>query len=150
VYCPQCGAEYRPGFVQCSDCLVPLVDRLPEDAAPPSPPAPAPASPSAPAPAPTPPSAPAAAPTPDALHRHLELVTVFKTGDPGLIALVKSILQSADIPFTTRGEGIQDLTGLGRLGSGYNLAFGPVEIQVNRDDAEDARALLEDLETGTR
>ena len=30
MYCPQCRAEYREGFVECSDCRVPLVDRLPE------------------------------------------------------------------------------------------------------------------------
>jgi hypothetical protein len=140
MYCPQCGAEYRPGFVQCSDCLVPLVDRPRED----------PESEDASRQAQPPSSALVTTPPPDALRRHLELVTVFKTGDPGLIALVKSILRSAEIPFTTKGEGIQDLTGLGRLGSGYNLAFGPVELQVNSADAEDARALLEDLEPESR
>ena len=139
MFCPQCGAEYRPGFVQCSDCLVPLVDRPRED----------PESEDAPR-EDLPPAPPASTPPPDALRRHLELVTVFKSGDPGLIALVKSILRSAEIPFTTKGEGIQDLTGLGRLGSGYNLAFGPVELQVNSADADDAKALLEDLEPESR
>lgn len=138
MYCPQCGAEYRPGFVQCSDCLVPLADRPPAHPAPEDSP---PALPSSP---------PVTTPSPEVLRRRLELVTVFKTGDPGLIALVKSILQSADIPFTTKGEGIQDLAGLGRLGSGYNFIFGPVEIQVSRADASVARALLEDLEPGSR
>lgn len=28
-YCPQCGAEYRPGFEMCADCHVPLVDEPP-------------------------------------------------------------------------------------------------------------------------
>lgn len=28
MYCPLCKAEYRPGFTQCSDCQVPLVDSL--------------------------------------------------------------------------------------------------------------------------
>lgn len=32
-YCPSCGSEYRDGFAECADCLVPLVDE------PPSPPA---------------------------------------------------------------------------------------------------------------
>lgn len=27
-YCPECRAEYRDGFVTCSDCDVPLVRRL--------------------------------------------------------------------------------------------------------------------------
>jgi uncharacterized RDD family membrane protein YckC len=30
VYCPQCRAEYRDGFTECSDCRVPLIaERLP-------------------------------------------------------------------------------------------------------------------------
>ena len=29
MYCPECRAEYRPGFTRCSDCDVPLVERLP-------------------------------------------------------------------------------------------------------------------------
>jgi hypothetical protein len=27
MWCPKCGAEYRPGFTACADCRVPLVDR---------------------------------------------------------------------------------------------------------------------------
>jgi hypothetical protein len=30
VFCPQCHAEYREGFVECSDCHIRLVDRLPD------------------------------------------------------------------------------------------------------------------------
>jgi hypothetical protein len=30
MFCPRCGAEYRPGFTECADCLVPLVEYLPE------------------------------------------------------------------------------------------------------------------------
>lgn len=26
MWCPKCGAEYRPGFTECSDCRVPLLD----------------------------------------------------------------------------------------------------------------------------
>jgi hypothetical protein len=31
MFCPQCRAEYRPGFLKCSDCDIPLVDELPAD-----------------------------------------------------------------------------------------------------------------------
>ena len=31
MWCPNCGAEYRPGFTQCSDCDVALVDELPTE-----------------------------------------------------------------------------------------------------------------------
>ena len=30
MFCPQCKAEYRPGFTRCADCKVELVDQLPE------------------------------------------------------------------------------------------------------------------------
>jgi hypothetical protein len=36
--------------------------------------------------------------------------------------------------------------GLGRLPFGQNLIIGPVEIQVNREDRENALELLKDLE----
>jgi hypothetical protein len=28
MFCPQCDAEYRPGFIRCSDCDVELADHL--------------------------------------------------------------------------------------------------------------------------
>lgn len=31
MFCPQCKAEYRPGFIRCSDCDIDLVDRLPDE-----------------------------------------------------------------------------------------------------------------------
>jgi len=118
MFCPKCGAEYREGFTQCADCLVPLVKQPPEAKPKPSP-------------APPPP---------------LELVTVFKSGDPAVLALAKSLLESAEIPFLARGEGIQDLVGWGRFPGGANLAIGPVEIQVNADDLEQAKTLLLELQ----
>ena len=30
MFCPSCGADFRDGFTQCSDCDIPLVDALPE------------------------------------------------------------------------------------------------------------------------
>jgi len=34
MFCPQCKAEYRPGFTRCADCDVELVDQLPAAPAP--------------------------------------------------------------------------------------------------------------------
>lgn len=31
LFCPQCGSEYRTGFLECSDCQVPLVSELPSE-----------------------------------------------------------------------------------------------------------------------
>ena len=30
MLCPECGAEYRPGFTHCTDCDVELVSELPK------------------------------------------------------------------------------------------------------------------------
>ena len=34
MFCPECKAEYRPGFTRCADCDVELVDQLPAARAP--------------------------------------------------------------------------------------------------------------------
>lgn len=77
-----------------------------------------------------------------------DLVTVFETGDPGLVALARSLLDSARIEFATKGEAIQDLLGLGRFPAVSNLVTGPVVFQVQPDDALKARSLLRDLQRG--
>lgn len=75
-----------------------------------------------------------------------DLVTAFETGDPGLLAMAHSILDEAQIPYLTQGEGIQDLFGLGRLGTGFSILTGPVHILVERASEADARQLLAGLE----
>lgn len=32
-WCPECGAEYRPGYASCADCHVALIDRQPDSGA---------------------------------------------------------------------------------------------------------------------
>jgi hypothetical protein len=124
MICPNCKAEYRPGFTRCADCLVPLVDALPE-------------------------------PELGTSKRHksskeplgrLELVTVLRAGDAGLAMLAESLLQSADIPFTTAGGISHTVAGW----SGLQGEGSPVEIMVNRVDAERARSLLGDLDAYVR
>lgn len=76
-----------------------------------------------------------------------EPVSVFETSDPALLAVAKSLLESAGIPFFAKGEGLQDLFAMGRL-SGFNPVTGPVELQVSADDAADAQAALIELKRG--
>jgi hypothetical protein len=78
-------------------------------------------------------------PTPE-----VELVPVLATGDPGVIAFAKSLLEAEEIDYFVRGDGLQDLFGLGRM-TGFNFATGPAEFLVRSDDADRARELLEGL-----
>jgi hypothetical protein len=75
------------------------------------------------------------------------LTTVFRTGDPGQVAFIKSLLENSEIPYSVKSEGIQDLFGIGRLGAGYNMITGPVEIQVPASYAKEARDLLGEMES---
>jgi hypothetical protein len=74
----------------------------------------------------------------------VELVPVLATGDAALIALAKSLLEGEHIEYLLKGEGLQDLFGLGRM-TGYSFAMGPAEFWVRADDEARARALLSDL-----
>ena len=78
-------------------------------------------------------------PTPDA-----ELVRVLATGDAGLIAIARSLLDGEEIDYLVRGDGLQDLVGMGRI-TGFSYAMGPAEFWVREDDADRARELLHDL-----
>ncbi len=71
-----------------------------------------------------------------------ELVTVFRTGDPVLIAFAKAALDAEQIGYVVEGEGLQDLIGMGRFPAGYNAVTGPVRIQVTAQNAERALKAL--------
>ncbi len=70
---------------------------------------------------------------------------MFAPLDGGLIAVAKSLLESEAIEYLVRFEGLQDLFGLGRWGTGFNLIVGPAEFWVRADDADHARERLEGL-----
>lgn len=120
MYCPACKGEYRAGFTECVDCHVPLVESLSGENV-------------------------------TASHDHtreqprpdIELVSVLVSGDAGVVALAKSVLSSAEIEFMTRGDDIQDLFGLGRIG--FNPILGGVEFLVASEDVSAAELLLADL-----
>jgi hypothetical protein len=116
LICPKCHAEYVAGFSQCSDCLVPLVDALPEPKR-----------------------------EPRARHAGVDLhppaltdaVCVYRSSHRGQLIMAQSVLRSAGVPFVVLNEAVNTLTGF--------VGFGPVEIQVSAADAEDALLLLADL-----
>ncbi len=79
-------------------------------------------------------------------HGGEPLVTVFEGGEPGLLALVQSLLEDAGIPYFGLRESIQDLFGAGRIG-GFSPVAGPVQIQVPESRAQEAEELLAQLES---
>ena len=79
------------------------------------------------------------------MYKDLDLVGIFQAGEPGLVALVRPVLEGSDIQFVVKGEDLQDLFGLGRLYGGFKSVVGAVEFQVRRSDLEVASALLKEL-----
>ena len=65
-------------------------------------------------------------------------VTVLVTGDPALLAFAQSLLEAAEIDFVVLGDHQ-------RIVPPYT---GFAELQVPAEDAEEARALLADVEAG--
>jgi len=72
----------------------------------------------------------------------LAMATVLETGDQTLIAVARSILDSAGIVSIARNERLQNLFGWGPIGTGYNVAMGPIRLQVLAEDEADAREML--------
>lgn len=54
-----------------------------------------------------------------------KLVSVSMVNNPALLAIAKSILEDANIPYITRGEGFQSI-----------YATGPVTLMVAEQDAD--------------
>ena len=73
------------------------------------------------------------------------LVTVYETGNEAIVAVIKSLLDEANIRYLAEGEGVQDLFGVGVLGTGFNLVTGPVKFQVMPEDAKYASEILKDV-----
>ena len=114
VYCPKCKGEYVEGIEICPVCDEKLVDELVEDQS-----------------------------ELDEKYGKEPFVVVLSTGDRGLVAVIKSLLEDAGIRYMVRGEELQDLFGGGSLGFGFNPIIGPIEILVSESDAEDVIKLIE-------
>ena len=65
----------------------------------------------------------------------VDFVTVMTTRDLSELAVAKSVLEGAGIPFFARNEGVENL-----------LSVGPVELQVPPELAGEAATLLQELD----
>src|SRR5262249_8283882 len=113
MFCPKCKAEYRVGFVRCSDCQIELVDHLPVEK-------------------PIVESTAGKTVNASRFEREPELV-VIRTYDSGLDAdLAKSVLEAAGIDSVIRGD-----HGTYPHYLGLSLPHG-IDLLVRAEDAEDA------------
>ena len=69
-------------------------------------------------------------------------MTVLETSDSSLIPVVKSLLDSAEIPYYIRGEGLMNLFPSEALGALLHSSAGEVIIRVPKSRADEARELL--------
>ena len=76
-------------------------------------------------------------------HPDPKIETVYAAEDPVLVALVKSLLEEAEIEYFTKGYGIPGLVSIER---GLNYVTGPLEFVVAGKDAPTARELLAHLD----
>lgn len=76
MFCPKCGAEYRPGFTHCPDCDVDLVYSLPVDDE----------------------------KLPNKQLDNTELVPILSTHDMTDVINIKSLLDSEGVEYLMRGE----------------------------------------------
>lgn len=75
-----------------------------------------------------------------------DLATVFESPDIVLFAMARAALDEAGIRYITENELTQDLFGLGRMGSGFNLVTGSPRIRVLSEDAARAGEVLAELD----
>lgn len=72
-------------------------------------------------------------------------VDVFRTVDVSTLAVVKSVLDSADISYVVQGESALTLLPVAALWSGFGSAGAAAVIQVPEEEAEDALELLREV-----
>ena len=68
----------------------------------------------------------------------VELVRVFSSADPAVIAVAKSLLDAEQIDYSLRNQDLQSVFG-------PNFVVNPPEFWVRQEDADRARELLKDL-----
>ncbi len=81
-------------------------------------------------------------PPPEEDHSAPSLVRVFATSEADVIPVIKSLLESAEIPFETDGEAMMNLYPSDLLGPLFSGARGEVGFFVPESQAAAARELL--------
>jgi len=72
------------------------------------------------------------------LDDSISLVTVYIPKDEADHLAIGALLHSYGIEYYSKNSGVQNLFGIGQIGGGFNLAAGPVEIQVAENNYDQA------------
>jgi hypothetical protein len=78
----------------------------------------------------------------------VELVNVFETRDPGLILVIKSLLDGEEIDYLVRGDPGENPLAWRHTGGLFGIGVKPAVVVVRAEDAERVRALLESMGSG--
>ena len=118
MFCPKCKSEFREGFFECSDCLIPLVGKLPSEE-----------------PKPIVEKSPPEEPKPTITSECIKFKNIKKSTDMGDIAIIESILDDHQIIYSIYNDYLASPFG------------GPDQyrLMVPKDQAQEARELLKDF-----
>ena len=72
-----------------------------------------------------------------------EMVEVLRTTDAGLLTVIRSVLDAADIPYIVQGEAGVNLFPLGEAGAQVTRRLTGTSLLVHPDQAEEALALIQ-------
>ena len=75
-------------------------------------------------------------------HKKVELVTIFVSGSQSEIDVIKSLLDSVEIPCVVTGADVSNYFGVGTLGTGFSPITGSIKILVDKEDAERALEVI--------
>jgi hypothetical protein len=79
-----------------------------------------------------------------------DMTPVMSIPDAALVPVIESLLAGEGIAHYVHGENLQDLFGVGRVGSGFNVITGLPVLYVDSARVEEAERLLEDLQEAAR
>ncbi|MDX1644599.1 MAG: DUF2007 domain-containing protein [Thermoanaerobaculia bacterium] len=79
-------------------------------------------------------------------ERQGEMIVVYEVWDPALLPIVKSLLQSAEIPFFVQGEEAMSLFPVGRMIGPFAKRGMAAAVMVPAEHLEAAREALREVE----
>ncbi len=74
-----------------------------------------------------------------------DAIAIFAAKDRISLLLAQSLLDSVGLRYLVIGDFAQDIFGIGRIGTGWNLAAGPPTIWVSHRNANAVQKVLSDL-----